>query len=478
MGNSHVYINQVEERKRTRRVALATIVGTTIEWYDFFIYASVAGLIFNKLFFYPAGPTVATILAFASVGISFLFRPLGAFLAGHYGDKLGRRTILVVTLVAMGLATALIGLLPTYNSIGILAPILLIILRIIQGVSAGGEWGGAVLMAVEHAPDNKRGLFGAFPQMGVPLGLLLASAVFAIMSGWISPGEAFVEWGWRVPFLLSILLLFLGHWIRSYVDESPIFEEIKERKASTKAPVIQLFKKHTPLVVLAALVFAGINAPAYMTTGGFIQSYTTDPNGPLQMARTPILIAVTISAIVWIFFTWFAGYISDKIGRRKLYIIGWFVQFIGVFSLFPLVDIGSLESVFAGLVILSIGIGLTYGAQAALYAELFPASIRFSGVSISYALGSILGGAFAPMIAAWLIAATGTTGAVTIYLAFMTSLGLIATLLLKDRTGIPLGPDHEELQNISPIYGISTPAQIISETKNEDIPTYSFITKS
>lgn len=453
MGNNHTVINQNEEKKRIRKVAFATIIGTTIEWYDFFIYASVAGLVFNKLFFHPAGPTFSTILAFASVGISFLFRPLGAFLAGHYGDKLGRRRILVITLVTMGVATALIGLLPTYDSIGIMAPILLISLRILQGISAGGEWGGAVLMAVEHAPDNKRGLLGSFPQIGVPLGLLLASAIFAIMSGIVSPGDAFVEWGWRIPFLLSILLLFLGQWIRRSVDESPVFKEMREKKSHNQAPVIQLFRDHTPLVILAALVFAGINAVGYMTAGGFIQNYTTDIHGSLKMDRTPILIVVTISALVWIFFTWFAGYISDKIGRRNLYIIGWIVQFIGVFSLFPLVDMGTWISVLAGLAILSVGMGLTYGAQAALYAELFPASVRFSGASISYALGSILGGAFAPTIAAWIVAFTGTTSYVTLYLAFMTSLGLIATLLLKDRTGIPLGPGHEELQKVSPIYG-------------------------
>lgn len=455
MGQTHSISNAQTEKQRTRRVALATIIGTTIEWYDFFIYASAAGLIFNKLFFAPAGPAVATILAFASVGISFLFRPLGAFLAGHFGDRIGRRAMLVVTLIAMGLATALIGLLPTYDSIGIMAPILLILLRIIQGISAGGEWGGAVLMAVEHAPVEKRGLFGSFPQIGVPLGLLLASAVFALMSGVISPGEAFVEWGWRIPFLLSIGLLFFGHWIRRTVEESPIFEEIKERKLGTKAPVLLLFKNHALLVLLAALMFAGNSALGYMTTGGFIQNYTTDPNGLIRMERTPVLIAVTISAATWMFFTWFAGYISDKIGRRNIYLIGWAVQFIGVFALFPLINMGTWGSILAALTLLSIGIGLTYGAQSAFYAELFPASIRFSGVSISYAIGAIIGGAFAPMIAAWLIAATGSTESVVVYLAFMTGLGLLATLLLKDRTGIPLGPDHEAEQNESPIYGIT-----------------------
>lgn len=436
-----------------RKVALATIIGTTVEWYDFFIYASAAGLVFKQLFFAPAGNELATLIAFASVGVSFLFRPLGAFLAGHFGDRIGRRAMLVVTLVLMGASTSLIGLLPTYESIGIMAPILLVFLRILQGISAGGEWGGAVLMAVEHAPDGKRGRFGAFPQIGVPLGLLLASAVLALMSGVISPGEQFVEWGWRVPFLLSIGLLFLGHWIRRSVDESPVFEEIKERKASSRTPVIDLFKNHALLVLLAALVFAGNSALGYMTTGGFIQNYTTDPTGPLQMDRTPILMVVTVASAIWLLFTWLSGCWSDKIGRRNMYIIGWGVQLIGVFSLFPLVNMGTWQSVLAALSILSVGIGLTYGAQSAFYSELFPASIRFSGVSISYALGAILGGAFSPMIAAALIARTGSTESVVYYLATMTLVGLVATLLLKDRSNIPLGPQHEAEQSVSPIYG-------------------------
>ncbi|MBP6116969.1 MAG: MHS family MFS transporter [Neisseriaceae bacterium] len=436
-----------------RKVALATIIGTTVEWYDFFIYASAAGLVFKQLFFAPAGNELATLIAFASVGVSFLFRPLGAFLAGHFGDRIGRRAMLVITLVLMGASTSLIGLLPTYESIGIMAPILLIFLRILQGISAGGEWGGAVLMAVEHAPEGKRGRFGAFPQIGVPLGLLLASAVLALMSGVISPGEQFVEWGWRVPFLLSIGLLFLGHWIRRSVDESPVFEEIKERKASSRTPVIDLFKNHALLVLLAALVFAGNSALGYMTTGGFIQNYTTDPTGPLQMDRTPILMVVTVASAIWLLFTWLSGCWSDKIGRRNMYIIGWGVQFIGVFALFPLVNMGTWQSVLAALSILSVGIGLTYGAQSAFYSELFPASIRFSGVSISYALGAILGGAFSPMIAAALIARTGSTESVVYYLAGMTLIGLIATLLLRDRSNIPLGPQHEAEQSVSPIYG-------------------------
>ncbi|MBS7838417.1 MFS transporter [Wohlfahrtiimonas chitiniclastica] len=437
-----------------RKVALATLIGTTVEWYDFFIYASAAGLVFKQLFFAPAGNSLGTIIAFASVGVSFLFRPLGAFLAGHFGDKIGRRAMLVITLILMGMATTLIGLLPTYDSIGIAAPILLILLRILQGVSAGGEWGGAVLMAVEHAPDGKRGLYGAFPQIGVPLGLLLASAMLALMSGVISPGEAFVEWGWRIPFLFSIVLLFLGHWIRRTVDESPVFEEIKERKASAERPIITLFKNHSLLVLLAALVFAGNSALGYMTTGGFIQNYTTDPTGPLKMDRTPILLVVTAAAAIWMIFTFLAGSWSDKIGRRNIYLIGWVAQLVGVFALFPLVNMGTWQSVLAALTLLSLGIGLTYGAQSAFYSELFPASIRFSGVSISYAIGAILGGAFSPMISAAIIAQTGSTESVVYYLTGMTIIGLIATLLLKDRSNIPLGPQYEALQNKSPIYGL------------------------
>lgn len=434
-----------------KKVAFATIIGTTVEWYDFFIYAAAAGLVFKSLFFAPAGNALGTLLAFATVGLSFLFRPLGAFLAGHYGDKYGRRVVLVLTLICMGLSTALIGLLPTYESIGVMAPILLLVLRILQGLSAGGEWGGAVLMAVEHAPTHRRGRFGSFPQIGVPLGLLLASGMFALMSGVIAPGDEFVQWGWRIPFLFSIVLLFVGHWIRRTVEESPVFEEIKERKSASEKPISDLFKKHFTLLILAALLFAGNSAVGYMTTGGFIQNYTTNPDGALHMARTPILMCVTLSAAVWLIFTWISGGLSDKIGRKKTYILGWIMQLIGVLTLFPLVNMGTVMSVAIALSILSMGIGLTYGVMSAYFSELFPASIRFSGVSIAYAMGAILGGAFSPMIATWLINVTGGTHAVAIYLALMTLVGLAATLSLRDRTGIPLGPDHEAEQNRSPV---------------------------
>ncbi|MFT4213941.1 MAG: MFS transporter [Microbacterium sp.] len=436
-----------------RRVVFATIVGTTVEWYDFFIYAQAASLVFATLFFAPAGEGFAQILSFFTVGISFLFRPLGAFLAGHLGDKHGRRLVLMLTLVLMGASTTLVGLLPTYAAIGMTAPALLILLRILQGVSAGGEWGGAVLMAVEHAPVKKRGLFGASPQLGVPLGLLLASAVMTLVA---LPGqEWFLAWGWRIPFLLSIVLILVGSYIRRRVEESPVFTELAERKEQTRMPIVQLFRKHALLVIIAAFVFAGNNAVGYMTTGGYVQRYATDPEGPVGLATADVLGAVTLSAVSWFVFTWIAGWISDRLGRRATYILGWIFQLVGVFLLFPLVNTANIVLLGLGLVILTVGLGFTYGPQSALYAELFPASIRFSGVSISYAIGAILGGAFAPTIAQAIVQNTGSTAGVTWYLVGMTALGLIATLLLRDRSGIPLGPDHEAEQAQSPIHGLS-----------------------
>lgn len=444
----------ISSPKDRRRVVFATVVGTTVEWYDFFIYASAAGLVFGQLFFAPAGEGFAQILAFLTVGISFLFRPLGAFLAGHLGDKYGRRLVLMLTLILMGVATTLVGLLPTYAAIGIAAPILLLFLRILQGISAGGEWGGAVLMAVEHAPKSKRGLFGASPQIGVPLGLLLASGIMGLMAV-LAPGEAFLEWGWRVPFLLSVVLILVGYYIRRRVEESPVFTELAERKEQTRMPIVQLFRRHALLVVIAALVFAGNNAVGYMTTGGYIQRYATDPEGAVGLSTADVLGAVTLSAVSWLVFTWIAGWLSDRLGRRTTYIAGWILQLVGVFLLFPLVNTANIVLLTVGLVVLTIGLGFTYGPQAALYSELFPASIRFSGVSISYAIGAILGGAFAPTIAQAIVQSTGSTAGVTWYLAGMTVLGLVATLLLRDRSGIPLGPDHEDEQAKSPIYGLS-----------------------
>ncbi|MGO2938721.1 MAG: MFS transporter [Glutamicibacter arilaitensis] len=449
-----------------RRVAFATVIGTTVEWYDFFIYATAAGLVFSQLFFEPAGQDIALLISFASVGLSFLFRPLGAFLAGHFGDKIGRRAMLVLTLALMGAATTLIGVLPTYETAGIWAPIMLLLLRIIQGISAGGEWGGAVLMAVEHASDGHRGRAGSYPQVGVPLGMLLASGTMALMTGVISPGDAFLEWGWRVPFLVSIVLIAVGYFVRRSVDESPVFEEISENKAQTAVPILVLFKKHWPLVIIAALVFAGNNAAGYMTTGGFFQAYTTDPEGPVGLERTDVLIAVAFGAAVWLVMTLVAGFLADKIGRKRTYQLGFIILAASLFPVFALVNSGSLVLLYAAFGLFSIGLGLTYGPQAALYSELFPASVRFSGVSISYAIGAIVGGAFAPTIAQALVQATGGTTAVAIYLLVVVTISFTAVSMIRDRSGIDLSFRNQAEQEVGALVFDKRRADAVKATQD------------
>ena len=430
--------------RERRKVVVASVVGTTIEWYDFFIYAFAANLVLAKLFFEPAGAGMMQILSLLTIGLSFLFRPLGAFLAGHFGDKLGRRPMLVITLLLMGIATVGIGLLPTYGAIGIIAPILLILLRILQGLSAGGEWGGAVLMSVEHAPDGKRGLYGIFPQLGVPFGMLLASAMLALMRV-LAPGEAFEEWGWRVPFLVSVVLIVAGFIIRRSVDESPVFSEIKESRQQESAPIVQVFRLHTPLVILSALLFAGNNAVGYMLTGGYVQGLASRPEAEGGLGYDPVQVqlAVLTAAVVWAIFTYFSGPLSDRFGRKTIMNIGWVVQAAGVIPLFQFVFNGGIPGVYLGTCLLAIGLGLTYGPAAVWFAESFPASVRYSGISISYALGGVIGGAFAPTIAQLLLQNFGTTWAIVVYLLFMTGLGLLASILLKDRSNIPLDSNFE-----------------------------------
>lgn len=449
-----------------RRVAFATVIGTTVEWYDFFIYATAAGLVFSQLFFEPAGQDIALLISFASVGLSFLFRPLGAFLAGHFGDKIGRRAMLVLTLALMGAATTLIGVLPTYETAGIWAPIMLLLLRILQGISAGGEWGGAVLMAVEHASDGHRGRAGSYPQVGVPLGMLLASGTMALMTGVISPGDAFLEWGWRVPFLVSIILIAVGYFVRRSVDESPVFEEISENKAQTAVPILVLFKKHWPLVLIAALVFAGNNAAGYMTTGGFFQAYTTNPEGPVGLERTDVLIAVAFGAAVWLVMTLVAGYLADRIGRKRTYQLGFIILAASLFPVFALVNSGSLVLLYAAFGLFSIGLGLTYGPQAALYSELFPASVRFSGVSISYAIGAIVGGAFAPTIAQALVQATGGTTAVAVYLLIVVAISFTAVSMIRDRSGIDLSFRNQAEQEVGALVFDKRRAEAVKSTQD------------
>ncbi|MBE1461351.1 MFS transporter [Kibdelosporangium phytohabitans] len=424
-----------------RRVVLAAMVGTTIEWFDFFIYAICAGLVFASQYFAALGED-ALLLSFATIGISFFFRPVGAIIAGHLGDRIGRRAMLILTLLLMGVSTVLIGLVPTTASIGVAAPIILVLLRILQGLSAGGEWGGAALLAVEHAPADRRGLYGAFPQIGVPIGLLLANGVLALVAG-LTTAEQFLAWGWRIPFLASVVLIAVGMFIRTRVSESPVFEEVRQTRAQSSMPIVPLFRNHWPLVIAGALMFAANNAVGYMTTGGYVQSYATRT---LHLDRSTVLIAVMISAVGWLVSTLAGGWLSDRYGRVRVYQVGFVIQLAWMFPFFALLNTADLGLMILALLLFSVGLGLTYGPQAAFYSEMYPTRVRYSGAAISYALGAVLGGAFAPTIAEALQTGTGTVYSVAVYLAAMTLIGLVTTVFVKERRGVPLSDEVARTQ--------------------------------
>ena len=389
------------------------MVGTTIEWFDFFIYARAAGLIFAAQFFEPLGrsnPTLAEVVSWASLGISFLFRPLGAIAAGHLGDRLGRKPVLVITLVGMGLVTLCIGLLPTYATWGIAAPILLVLLRILQGLSAGGEWGGAAMLAVEHAPTGRRGFFGSFPQVGVPVGMALATVFILILTSLMTP-EGFESWGWRIPFVSSVILIAVGFIIRRVVEESPAFEEMQELQGKESAPLGTLMREHWRKVIQCALIFAGNNAIGYFVIAYFV-SYGTKTVG---YTRTEALTVTLIGAFVWLVATPLFGAVSDSIGRKRLFIWGYIATIAWAIPSWLLVDSGNVVLFGVGVAGVAFLQGSTYAQQSALYAELFPVAVRLSGTSIGYALGTILGGAFAPMIAALVVEATGSSLAIAGY---------------------------------------------------------------
>lgn len=422
--------------REERRVLAGTLVGTSIEWYDFFIYAQAAGLVLAPLFLAPLAqtdPAIAQVLSFATIGISFLFRPLGAIVAGYLGDRLGRKKMLVLTLIMMGVSTALIGVLPTYAAIGVAAPVLLILLRVLQGFSAGGEWGGAALLSVEHAPVNRRGYFGAYPQIGVPVGMILATATLWVLTSSMS-AEAFLAWGWRVPFLFSIVLIVVGYVIRRAVEESPVFEDLVRRRKESSAPLGQLFRKNWRQVILTALVFIGNNAAGYLLIA-FFATYTVTVLG---LERPTVLLATTLASFGWLGFTLWGGRLSDTLGRVRTFQLGYLLLAIWAVPMWFLIDTGNIVWYFVALFVMTLGLGLSYGPQAALYAEMFPANVRYSGVSIGYALGAILGGAFAPMIAEALLRSTGASWTIGAYIAVAALVSLVAVSLIKEPKGVDL----------------------------------------
>ncbi|RAX17174.1 MFS transporter [Pseudarthrobacter sp. AG30] len=424
-------------RTEERKVLAGTLVGTTIEWYDFFIFAQLTATLLSPLFLAPlneSNPGLAQILSFALIGISFLFRPLGAVIAGHLGDRLGRKAMLVFTLVMMGAATALIGVLPTYAQIGAWAPVLLIVLRIIQGFSAGGEWGGAALMAVEHAPLNRRGLFGAYPQIGVPVGMILATGLLFFLNTGMSK-EDFAAWGWRVPFLLSIVLIVVGYLIRRAVAESPVFQEMALRKKESKAPLGELVRNHKKPVLYSTMIFIGNNAAGYLLIAFFI-SYATKT---LKMPTPQILLATTLASFGWLIFTLVGGWLSDRIGRVKTFLIGYAIVFAWMIPMFALIDTKDIVLYGVALFVLTVGLGLSYGPMSAMYAEMFPAEVRYSGISIGYAFGAILGGAFAATIAESLLQSTKWAGSIGIYIMVLCVISALGVVLAKETKGRPLG---------------------------------------
>lgn len=419
-----------------RKVLAGTLVGTTIEWYDFFIYAQAAGLVFAQLYFAPLGPAnspVAQLFAWASVGISFLFRPLGAIVAGHLGDRIGRKAMLVLTLIMMGTATALIGVLPTFVQIGIWAPLLLTLLRILQGFSAGGEWGGAALMAVEHAPTARRGRWGAYPQIGVPVGLILASSVIFVLNA-VLGAEQYLAWGWRIPFLVSVLLIVVGYVIRRAVAESPVFKELAERKRESSAPLVQLFRKNTKEVILTALIFIGNNAVGYLLIA-FFSSYATKT---LKMPTGTVLPIVMVGALSWLVFSLYGGALSDRIGRVRTFQIGYLALIVWMLPMFLLIDSTNIWLFLIAVVVMGFGLGLSYGPMSALYAEMFPVQVRYSGVSIGYALGAILGGAFAPLLSQWLLDNTKWSGSIAVYMIVLCLISLVGVSFVKEPRGVGL----------------------------------------
>lgn len=419
-----------------RRVLAATLVGTVIEWYDFFIYAQAAGLYLAAVFFTGLAkdnPGLALILSFGTVGISFLFRPLGAIVCGALGDRYGRKFVLVLTLLLMGGSTTLIGMLPGYASIGLWAPIALILLRIVQGFSAGGEWGGAALLAVEHAPKNKRSLFGAFPQIGVPLGLILATGVTLLITLVIGK-QAYAEWGWRIPFLLSFVLIVVGVLIRRGVQESPVFTQLHERRAQGSAPLADLVRQHPRTVFKAALIFIANNAAGYLLIA-FLISYG---QRSLGFSSTETLLSGVVAAVAWLAFTLWGGHLGDRIGRVRTFQMGYVLLALWAIPMWFVFNTGSIALFLLGLVVLALPLGLTYGPQAALYAEMFPARVRYSGVSVGYALGAILGGAFAPMIAQTIIAETGTPWFIGLYIVVLCVVSLWAVSRVKERKEVDL----------------------------------------
>jgi metabolite-proton symporter len=426
-----------------RRVVVASLVGTSLEWYDFFLYGSAAALVFNKLFFPTFDPLTGTLLAFTTYAVGFVARPIGGIVFGHYGDKLGRKNVLVATLLLMGIATFLIGLLPTYAQLGVGAPILLVTLRFLQGLGLGGEWGGAVLMTLEHGKPGQRGLAASWPQVGVPMGNLLATGVLGLMSLLLSE-DAFLSWGWRIPFLLSGLLVVVGLWIRFTITESPLFAEVAETKTRARMPILDVVRIYPRELAVAIGARIGTDV-AFYTFVLFILAYIT---GELGLPRTTGLIAVMVGSAFQLVLIPLFGALSDRFGRRPVYLAGAVGAAVWVFVFFAMLDSESTALIILTTVVALVFHAMMYGPQAAFMTEMFSTRLRYSGASLAYQVAGVLGGGLAPLISLKLLDVYGTATAVALYVAGALCITVVALLLAPETRDLDLNAERDEEQKI------------------------------
>src|ERR1700691_5605632 len=423
-------LTDTEHSAQLRKAVIASTIGTAIEWYDFFLYGTAAGLVFGKLFFPNQDPLSATLLAFGTYFVGFAARPVGAAIFGHYGDRIGRKATLIATLLFMGIATFLVAFVPTYASIGIWGAVILTALRALQGIGVGGEWGGSVLLAMEWSRTHgQRGLVASWPQFGVPCGLLLSTLSVIAFSTW--SGDQFLVWGWRIPFALSIILVGIGLWIRLGILETPVFQKLLDTDKIEKAPILEVIKTQPKQIILSALLRMSEQAPFYIFTA-FVFAYTV---GTMHMSRNFILSAVMVAACVSFFTIPLAGHFSDLIGRKKMYLIGVVVMGLFGFLYFGMVDTAVPALVFVAIVLSLIPHDMQYGPQAALIAESFTPRLRYSGASLGYQLASLVAGGPSPLIATWLFASYKTGYAIAIYIAVLSVVSFVAASLMPDYTG-------------------------------------------
>jgi metabolite-proton symporter len=419
-----------EHQIQLRRAVIASTIGTAIEWYDFFLYSTVTGLVFAKLFFPHSDPWVGTLEAFAIYAVGFVARPIGAAIFGHYGDRIGRKSTLIATLLLMGLATFAVALVPTYESIGIWGAVILTALRFIQGVGVGGEWGGSVLMSMEWARSNAfRGFVASWPQFGVPCGLFLAN--LAVLAFSQMSAEQFLAWGWRIPFALSLALVGVGLYIRLGILETPVFARLLADRKVDRTPMLTVIKRHPKEILLSALARMAEQAPFYIFTA-FIFSYGT---GTLHVSRDFLLAAVLSASVLSFVSIPFFGYLSDRIGRKNMYMIGAAVTGVFGFIYFSMLGTGSETIIFLAVILSLIPHDMMYGPQAAMIAESFTGRLRYSGASLGYQLASIIAGGPAPLIATWLFGTFHSSSAIAVYIALCAVITLIATALMTDYTG-------------------------------------------